>query len=124
MHAEPRLDTADKGTVWVAIGRIAKFAAIAAPVVGLVVWLVPPPPFGQPHISIHVIDETKQYSPGDLELRGPADETAYLDAGWTCTVNGSWAGKRVRVFDGPKGIELTSTYLRPDNGRAARIWIH
>lgn len=126
MHAEPGLDTARKRTVWVALGRIAKFAAIiAAPIVALLVWWVPPPPlFGQTRVSIHVIDATKQYSPDDLELRGPGDETAYLDAGWTCTVDGSWAGHRLLVFDGRKGIELTSTYLRPDNGRTARIWIH
>lgn len=122
MHGEPGLAQARERTLWLAIGRMAKLAAIAAPVVGLVVWLASSS-FAPKHISIHVLDATEQYLPGDLQLRGPADETAYLDAGWTCSVDVSWAGKRVRILDGRTGIELTSAYLRPDSEGLVKIWI-
>ena len=122
MNKEPSLHPAHERTLWPAIGRIAKFAAIAGPLVALAVWLVPPP-FGARTVSVQVLDATKQYSPGDLELRGPHDETRYLDAAWTCTVPVSWVGILVRVLDGRTGIEVTSAYLRPDSGHTAKLWI-
>lgn len=107
---------------WRTIGRAATIAAIAGPIIGMLVWLVPSP-FAPCQISLHVVDTTNAYSPEHLEVRGPGDAVAFLDADWRCVVDKGWVGRRVRLVDGRTGVEVASAHLTPDRGGTARLWI-
>ncbi len=115
-------------TKWPHISLFTKLAVIAVPIIALLTWLFPssgnvPPPSNISSVSIHVIDTTGKFSHDNLELRGPGNQVEYLDTDWSCMVDNSWIGARVRVLDGRTGVEITVVYLRPDSTGKARIWI-